>query len=81
MIEIGIAKYPINFEFFNKDSEEYWYFLGLVSSDGYVSDSNIEICLNKKDATQHLFVLYKLLYDTNHNHYVYVFYLHNKQIF
>ena len=49
MIKIGVAKYPINFEFFNKDSEEYWYFLGLVSSDGYVSDTTIELCLNKKD--------------------------------
>lgn len=46
---MGITKYPINFEFFKNDSEEYWYFLGLISSDGYISDNNIEICLNKKD--------------------------------
>ena len=46
---IGTPKYPINFEFFKTNTEEYWYFLGLVSSDGYISDNNIEICLNKKD--------------------------------
>lgn len=49
MFTIGSPKYPINFEFFKTDTEEYWYFLGLISSDGYISDNNIELCLNKKD--------------------------------
>lgn len=45
---MGKPKYDINYDFFN-DSEEYWYYLGLISSDGYVSDSTVELCLNKKD--------------------------------
>ena len=49
MIQISKRKYDINYEFFNGDTEEYWYFLGLVSADGYVSDNIIELCLNKKD--------------------------------
>ena len=46
---MGQPKYQINYDFFNEDSEQYWYFLGLISSDGYISDNTIELCLNKKD--------------------------------
>lgn len=49
MVKIGLIKYPINKEFFESKKEEYWYFLGLVSSDGYISDDVVEIRLNKKD--------------------------------
>lgn len=49
---MGIAryKYEINFDFFENKNSEYWYFLGFIASDGYISDDRIEICLNKKDA-------------------------------
>ena len=46
---MGVPIYKINYDFFNKDSEEYWYFAGFIASDGYVSDEKVELCLNKKD--------------------------------
>ena len=46
---MGIHKYKYNWNFFNTDSEELYYFLGFVAADGYVSDGEIEIRLNKKD--------------------------------
>jgi hypothetical protein len=46
---MGIPVYTINRDFFLVDSEEYWYFLGFVASDGYISDDKIEIGINKKD--------------------------------
>lgn len=45
---MGVRIYKINKDFF-KDSEQYWYFAGLIASDGYVSDDRVELCLNKKD--------------------------------
>ena len=48
-IKIGTPKYIINFDFFNNDSEELWYFYGLLASDGYINDNVIELCLNNKD--------------------------------
>lgn len=49
---MGIAKYKykINFDFFKNKNNEYWYFLGFIASDGYISDEKIEICLSNKDA-------------------------------
>ena len=47
---MGIAKYNINFDFFRNKNEYYWYFIGLIASDGYISDERVEIALNKKDA-------------------------------
>lgn len=46
---MGVAKYPINYDFFDSDSEELWYFIGLVANDGYISDDRVELCLNNKD--------------------------------
>ena len=39
----------IGWDFFEKDSEEMYYFLGFVAADGYVSDNEIEIGINEKD--------------------------------
>ena len=36
-------------EFFNKDSEELYYFLGFVAADGYLTDNEIEIGINEND--------------------------------
>ena len=47
---MGIAKYKINFDFFKNKNEYYWYVLGLIASDGYISDDKVEIALNNKDA-------------------------------
>ena len=46
---MGVPIYKINYDFFNKDSEEYWYFAGFIASDGYISDERVELALNKKD--------------------------------
>lgn len=46
---MGVPIYKINYDFFNKDSEEYWYYAGFIASDGYISDEKVELCLNKKD--------------------------------
>ena len=46
---IAIYKYKINFDFFNNKKEKYWYFIGFIASDGYISDDKIEIALNMKD--------------------------------
>lgn len=46
---MGIAKYKINYNFFNEKEEEYWYFVGLIASDGYITDERIELGLNNKD--------------------------------
>ena len=46
---MGIHKYKYNWDFFNTDSEELYYFLGFVASDGYISGNEIEIGLNEKD--------------------------------
>lgn len=46
---MGVHKYKYNWEFFEKDSEELYYFLGFVAADGYISDQEIEIGLNEKD--------------------------------
>ena len=46
---MGTPKYKINKKFFTNKNEEYWYFLGLISSDGYISDEKVELCLNEKD--------------------------------
>ena len=46
---IAIYKYKINFDFFNNKKEKYWYFIGFIASDGYISDNKIEIALNMKD--------------------------------
>ena len=45
---MGIAKYKINFDFFKNKNEYYWYVLGLIASDGYISDDKVEIALNNK---------------------------------
>ena len=36
-------------DFFEQDSEELYYFLGFIASDGYITDERIEIYLNIKD--------------------------------
>ena len=41
--------YKYNLDFFSKDSEELYYFLGFVAADGYISNEAIEIGLNEKD--------------------------------
>lgn len=46
---MGTYRYQYNWEFFKEDSEELYYFLGLVASDGYLSNDEIEIGLNEKD--------------------------------
>lgn len=46
---MGIYKYQYNWDFFEKDSEELYYFLGFVAADGYISNNEIEIGLNEKD--------------------------------
>ena len=46
---MGVHKYNYNWNFFKKDSEELYYFLGFVAADGYISDNTIEIGLNEKD--------------------------------
>lgn len=47
---MGVKKYKYNNNFFYKDSEELYYFLGFIASDGYISDNEIEIGVNKKDS-------------------------------
>ena len=42
-------KIEYNYDFFNEDSEELYYFLGFIASDGYVSDNLITLELNKKE--------------------------------
>lgn len=44
-----VHKYKYNWNFFSKDSNELYYFLGFISADGYISDNEIEIGLNEKD--------------------------------
>lgn len=56
---MGIAKYKINSDFFYTDSEYFYYFLGFIASDGYVSDDRIELALNKKD--KHILETFQLL--------------------
>ena len=51
---MGTPKYKINKKFFTNKNEEYWYFLGLISSDGYISDEKVELCLDEKD--EHILV-------------------------
>lgn len=46
---MGVHKYKYNWDFFDTDSEELYYFLGFVASDGYISNNEIEIGLNEKD--------------------------------
>lgn len=46
---MGVHKYHYNWDFFEVDSEELYYFLGFVASDGYISSNEIEIGLNEKD--------------------------------
>lgn len=46
---MGTHQYKYNWDFFEKDSEELYYFLGFVAADGYISDNDIEIGLNIKD--------------------------------
>lgn len=46
---MGVHKYKYNWNFFDIDSEELYYFLGFVASDGYISNNDIEIGLNEKD--------------------------------
>lgn len=46
---MGVHKYNYNWDFFEKDSEELYYFLGFVAADGYISNGEIEIGLNEKD--------------------------------
>lgn len=46
---MGSYKYKYNWDFFETDSEELYYFLGFVASDGYISDNEIEIGVNEKD--------------------------------
>lgn len=81
---MGVAKYQINKDFFNINSEEYWYFIGLVASDGYVSDTTVEICLNKKD--EHILIKLrdiicpeKPIYDKKSTHSK-KFTIHSKEI-
>jgi intein/homing endonuclease len=81
---MGVAKYPINKKFFEDKNEEYWYFLGLVSSDGYISDDRIEIGLNNKD--EHILVKLrniicpeKPLYEKKSTHSV-KFTIHSKEV-
>lgn len=46
---MGTYKYKYNWNFFKKDSEELYYFLGFIAADGYINDYAIEIGLNEKD--------------------------------
>lgn len=46
---MGKRIYNYNWSFFDNDSEELYYFLGFVASDGYITDNEIEIELNEKD--------------------------------
>lgn len=48
---MGVHKYKYNWDFFEKDSEELYYFLGFVAADGYISNNEIEIGLNEKDVS------------------------------
>ena len=41
--------YDINWRFFNQQDEKFWYFAGLVASDGYISEKKISISLQSKD--------------------------------
>lgn len=43
------AIYHYNLDFFNKDTEELYYFLGFIASDGYVNDEYVSLALNEKD--------------------------------
>ncbi|AIY85220.1 LAGLIDADG endonuclease family protein (plasmid) [Clostridium baratii str. Sullivan] len=42
-------KYTFNEKFLYTDSNELWYFLGLVAADGYVTEERMELVLNEKD--------------------------------
>lgn len=46
---MGKHLYNYNWDFFEKDSEELYYFLGFIAADGYISDNEIELTLNEKD--------------------------------
>ena len=46
---MGTYKYKYNWNFFNKQSEELYYFLGFIAADGYISNNEIEIGLNESD--------------------------------
>ena len=46
---MGTHKYNYNWNFFNKHSEELYYFLGFVAADGYLTDNEIEIGINEND--------------------------------
>ena len=46
---MGIHKYKHNWSFFETPSQELYYFLGFVAADGYISENEIEIGINKKD--------------------------------
>ena len=46
---MGIQKRKYNLDFFKKDSEELYYFLGFIASDGYVNDGCVSLTLNIKD--------------------------------
>lgn len=40
------ATYTYNLDFIrNTESEDYWYIAGMLAADGYISDSEIELCL------------------------------------
>lgn len=50
-----------------------WYFYGLLASDGYISDYNIELCLNNKDKgildrLRNIICPEKPLYDKKNTH-------------
>lgn len=47
MVKIGSYKY--NWDFFKKESEELYYFLGFVAADGYINEEGIEIGISEKD--------------------------------
>jgi hypothetical protein len=46
---MGTYRYKHNWDFFEKDSEELYYFLGFVAADGYISNNEIEIGLSETD--------------------------------
>ena len=47
---VGTHKYNYNWDFFKQKSEELYYFLGFVAADGYLTENEIEIGINEKDA-------------------------------
>ena len=42
-------KYEYNKNFFTNKGEEYYYYLGFISADGYINDGKIHLELNNKD--------------------------------